>query len=237
VKKVILIIIFGLIYLQLYSQNESRIPSSKRHFLEIQGIVQDSIQRPIGGANILLLEATDTLKIVSAADGSFSFYYIKPSAFIINIHAYGFYNYTHKFSGNESLDKIIIPPVILKENTTTLQEVSINGTPSVVYKHDTTEYNAKDYKVRAYATLDEALKKMEGIEIGADGSMTYQGQKVTKAKLNGKEFSGGDVAQTIKNLPADIWRTIKGIKYNNQSQQISRNYGPHYLRRGYKKQI
>lgn len=42
--------------------------------------------------------------------------------------------------------------------------------------------------VRENATVDELLKKMEGMEVGTDGSLTHQGTAVTKAKLMAKHI-------------------------------------------------
>lgn len=35
-------------------------------------------------------------------------------------------------------------PIILKEDANILNEVTVNGTPSITYKTDTVEYRAKD---------------------------------------------------------------------------------------------
>jgi len=99
-----------------------------------------------------------------------------------------------------------------------LKEVKINGTPTITYKTDTVEYRASDYKVRENATVDELLKKMEGMEVGSDGTLTHQGQQVTKARLNGKDYAGGNVAQAIQTLPADIVDKIQIVDdYGDQA--------------------
>jgi hypothetical protein len=65
--------------------------------------------------------------------------------------------------------------------------------------------------VRPNATVDELLKKMEGMEVGSDGSVTHQGQQVTKAKLNGKDYAGGDLARAIQSLGADVVEKIQVV--------------------------
>ena len=60
-------------------------------------------------------------------------------------------------------------------------------------------------------SLDELLKKMQGVEVGNDGTLTHRGQQVTKARLNGKDYAGGDVAQATKNLPADIIEKVQVV--------------------------
>jgi hypothetical protein len=65
---------------------------------------------------------------------------------------------------------------------------------------------------------------MEGFEVGSDGSVTHQGESITKLKLNGKEYAGGDVAQAIQNLPAEII----------EKAQVVDDYGDQAARTGIK---
>lgn len=111
------------------------------------------------------------------------------------------------------------PEMVTDANKATmLNEVHINNASKPIYKKDTIEYIANDYRVRPSAKAEDVLKKMEGIEVGPDGSVTVQGQPVTKAKLNGKAFYGGDVARAVQNLPADILQKIQIVDdYGNQA--------------------
>jgi len=91
---------------------------------------------------------------------------------------------------------------------------------AITYKTDTVEYKASDYKVRDKSTVDELLKKMEGFEVNADGSVTHMGQAVTKARLSGKDYAGGDMAKAIQSLPADIVEKIQVIDdYGDQASK------------------
>ena len=96
----------------------------------------------------------------------------------------------------------------------------VNTLAAVSYKQDTVEYKASDYKVKQNATADELLKKMEGFEVGADGTVTHQGQQITRAKINGKTYSGADVKTATKNLPADIVDKIQVVDdYGDQANK------------------
>ncbi len=75
---------------------------------------------------------------------------------------------------------------------------------SIIYKVDTVAYAASNYKVRKNASADEMLKKAEGLEVDNNGYITFQGQPVTKARIGGKDYTGGSVAQAIQSLPSDI---------------------------------
>lgn len=115
-------------------------------------------------------------------------------------------------------------PIIIGGDAKMIDEVVIKGEPAITFKVDTVEYRARDYIVREGATVDELLRKMEGMDVSADGKLKYQGTDIETAKLNGKVFLGGGIASTIKNLPAEIVNKI----------QIVDDYGDETARTGIK---
>lgn len=93
-----------------------------------------------------------------------------------------------------------------------------NTTPGISYKADTVEYKASDYKVNNNSTADELLKKMEGFNVDSNGNVTHQGQAVTKARLNGRDYAGGNLAKAVQSLPADIVEKIQVVDdYGDQA--------------------
>lgn len=178
---------------------------------EVSGILTDARGIPLAGASVILYSDKDSIARMTNDDGIFVFKDIKLSVFLLSIRALGYSSATRKYLFNESQVKIILDPIILGPEANLLKEVQINGTPTIKYKTDTVEYRAADFKVRENANINELLKKMQGFEVGSDNSVTYLGEKVDKAKLNGKEYAGGDVALAIRNLPADIVEKIQVI--------------------------
>jgi len=86
------------------------------------------------------------------------------------------------------------------------------------YKTDTVDYKASDYNVRGKLTADELLKKVPGVVVDANGNATSQGQAITKVRINGKDFMGGDAKAAVKNLPADIVEKIQVVDdYGDQA--------------------
>ncbi len=185
---------------------------------EVSGIVKGLDGLTVIGATITLVSKRDTLHAATNEDGVFVFKNVKMATFVITIKSIGLATSVRRYLNNDAVKRIILDPVVLKNDVNMLKEVKINGAPSITYKTDTVEYRASDYKVRENATVDELLKKMEGMEVGSDGTLTHQGQQVTKARLNGKDYAGGDVAQAIQTLPADIVEKIQIVDdYGDQS--------------------
>lgn len=219
-KKLFIIAALTMLSCQLFAQTpqtRTRRPTTATPPLppvlsrEVSGIVKDETGQTIIGALVTLKSKVDTLRTATNEDGVFIFKNVKYNVFNVTIESIGYLPSLRKYSYADFTPKLVLDPVVLKTKSNELNEVKINGTPSVIYKTDTVEYKASDYKVHENATLDELLKKMEGFEVGSDGSVTHQGQQIMKAKLNGKEFAGGDVAQAIQNLPADIIEKVQVV--------------------------
>jgi len=221
-----LFLIFFLSSAALLAQTRPKVvPPPPLPFREVSGIVKDTTDLGVIGATVILTSINDTLKASTNPDGIYVFKNVKSATYTISVTSIGYRSSAPmRFKQNDAVPRLVMDPILLKEDHHTLNEVVINGTPSITYKTDTVEYRASDYVVRENATVDELLKKMEGMEVGSDGSLIHQGQAVTRAKLNGKEYLGGDLANAIKNLPAGIVDKI----------QIVDDYGDQAARTGIK---
>ncbi|WP_316838281.1 TonB-dependent receptor [Pedobacter nutrimenti] len=187
-------------------------------FRQVSGIVQDSTGSAVASAQIKLVSTKDSILMGTNKDGIFVLENVKMATFVLTVSGIGFKTIVRRYLNSDQTRKIVLEPIILRDQSYQLKQVNINGSPSIVYKTDTVEYKASDYKVPEYATVDELLKKMEGMEVSGNGQLIHNGQQVTKAKLNGKVFSGGSVAQAIQNLPANIVDKIQVVDdYGDQA--------------------
>ena len=87
--------------------------------------------------------------------------------------------------------------------------VKING--------DTTEFNASSFKVQPNAVAEDLIKKLPGVEVAKDGSVTAMGESVKQVYVNGKKFFGKDPKVALQNLPANAIDKIK--VYDKKSDQ------------------
>ncbi|MFD0752099.1 von Willebrand factor type A domain-containing protein [Mucilaginibacter calamicampi] len=129
-------------------------------------------------------------------------------------------HYTIAVPGNKS--RLIFSAIGYKSDTllpgkTNTLNVYLKPMP-VIYKADTAAYAANNYKVKSNASVSEMIKKIEGFEVDANGNVTFQGQPVTKVRLTGKDYTGGDAAQALQSLPSDIIEHIQVIDdYGNSA--------------------
>lgn len=200
-------------------------PPPALEFRDVNGIVKDEKDDPVPGAIVLLKSPLDSIVTTTNANGVFIFKKVKRAGFYITVSGSGLPTTVKLFRNNDLSKQIVLDPIELTPpKATELKEVTINGKPTIIYKQDTVEYKASDYKVREEDTLDELLKKMEGFDVGRDGTLFYQGQQVKKGRLNGKDFLGGSVGQIIQNLPAEII----------EKAQVIDDYGDQAARTGIK---
>ena len=101
---------------------------------------------------------------------------------------------------------------LMDENAEFLDAASVSaiGNP-VTVKKDTIEFNASSFRVGENAMLEDLLKKMPGMEVADDGTVTLNGEKIDKITVGGKTFFFNDPTAALKNLPAKIVDKIKVV--------------------------
>ena len=112
------------------------------------------------------------------------------------------------------IDKNIdLGEVRIAEDVEVLDAASVSavGNPIIV-KKDTIEYSASSFKTSDNDMLEELLKKLPGVEVAADGSITANGETITKIMIDGKPFFLDDPQLASKNIPAKMIEKIKVVE-------------------------
>ncbi|GGH31153.1 TonB-dependent receptor [Sphingobacterium alkalisoli] len=177
----------------------------------VQGMLRDSLSRIVAGASVLLVSDQDSLGTSSSQAGIYTFNNVKGNQFKIRIASLGFEAFEREFTFPVGEQKMIIPSFELKGIPNMLEEVIVSGVLTVQVKGDTVEYGTKDLKLREGSVAEDALKKLQGVEVDKDGNVTAQGEAITRVRINGKDFFGGDVKTATQNLPANIIEKIQVV--------------------------
>ena len=110
--------------------------------------------------------------------------------------------------------------LIMEDSGVDLKTVEIKGDiPPVKVKKDTLEFNAAAFKVKENAVVEDVLKKLPGVEVAKDGTITTQGETIKKVRVDGKDFMGNDPLLATRNLPA---RDRKSTRLNSSHLDLSR---------------
>lgn len=102
----------------------------------------------------------------------------------------------------------------LSKSALLIDEVLVQRKSAIVIKGDTLEYDAASFKVNKDAKVEDLLKVLPGITIGADGKITAQGKEVKKVLLDGEEFFGDDPTLITKNIRSDMVDKVQVYEKN-----------------------
>jgi hypothetical protein len=177
----------------------------------VVGNVMDSTKLTLPGSSIkLVTDKGDSIQTTADANGKFIFQGVKSNKITLTVTSIGYQGLKKKFVLPDGAGAASVGTIVLKVQANMLNQVNIVGVNAVIIKEDTIEYKAAAFPVRDGAPVEDILKKVPGVEVDlTTGAVTAQGQQVTKVRLNGKDYFGGDVTSLTKNLPADI---VDGIQ-------------------------
>ena len=180
---------------------------------QISGQVVDrDTKDAIPQVTIQLLSAADSAFVAGALTGDDGLFRLNASEngrYILRFTSVGYQrehrNITIKDTANVDLGTVVMgaDAIMLKNTTVTAQAVRV----TVV--EDTTIYNAAAYRTPEGSVVEELVKKLPGAEVSDDGTVTINGKRVKKVKVDGKEFMTGDTKTAMKNLPTSIVDKVK----------------------------
>ena len=153
--------------------------------------------------------------VLSGDDGKVAFEGVRSAKYVFRAELLGYKPFSKVINVEKDLDLGVLK---VAPDAVQLQGAMVSdvGNPIIV-KKDTIEYNASSFKTTDNDVLEDLLKKLPGIEIGDDGSITSNGKTIDKITINGKTFFLDDPQLASKNLPANIINKVKVV--NKKSEQ------------------
>ena len=190
----------------------------------IKGLLYDSIaKQPVGAATISVMDRKDSSLIsftMTGNDGLFELKGIPNGQYRLLVTHVSYYNNNSYFSISDSSKNKDLGQVQLFDRNKVLEEVVVtNEAPPVTMVGDTIQYNAGSFKTVANASVEQLLKRLPGVKVDKDGTVTAQGEKVAKVLVDGKEFFGNDPKIATRNLPADAVDKVQ--VFDKQSDQAT----------------
>ena len=188
----------------------------------VKGILYDSVaKQAVGSGTITLLSQKDSSLIsftMTDDQGRFTIDKIANGKYRLLITHVNYHNRNEKFFIDDSLKQKDFGRIWMADLSQTLEAVVVTAeAPPVTLIGDTVQYNAGSFKVAPNANVEQLLKKMPGVKVEKDGSITAQGEKVKKVLVDGKEFFGNDPKIATRNLSADAIDKVQ--VYDKKSEQ------------------
>lgn len=110
--------------------------------------------------------------------------------------------------------------VRLTEEAVEIREVTVK-VPPIRAKSDTITYNVGSFLKPGDAHLEDVLKKLPGISVADNGTVSYQGKAINKFYIEGKDLLGSSYNQATRNMPADAVSTVEVLE-NHQPIKMLR---------------
>ncbi len=189
----------------------------------ITAAVVDSLSgEPVAFSSVYLRPVGDTLIThftLSDQNGKAILDQVTRGEYTLNVEFLGYkpYRKNYYFSGRKDLGTIK-----LQEDHTQIEAARVSAavTPMEM-RGDTLVYNAAAFQVEENDVLKDLLKKMPGVEVGDDGSVTVQGETVQKITVNGRTFFTGSNSAALDNLPAKAVDKIKVTDHESDQAAVT----------------
>jgi len=188
----------------------------------IKGTIRDNGDSTIvAGATVdLLLQSDSSLvkSVLSDNTGAFILSGLAPDSFIVRVTNIGYQEYISLITLKDT-ERDLGTLKLYKQGKDLSTVTIISKAAPVVQKGDTSQFSASQYKVNPDATTEDLIKKMPGITVDKDGTVTAQGEQVKKITIDGKDFFGDDASAALKNLPSEVVDKIQVFdKLSDQAQ-------------------
>ncbi len=188
----------------------------------IKGSIKDQKDSTIiSGATVSLLLQSDSSSVqtvLADSSGNFMINNLSADSFIVKVSTVGYQDYI-SFITLRDTTRDIGKLYLIKQGKDLGVVTVVSKAPPVVQIGDTSQFSASQYKVNPDATTEDLIKKMPGITVDKDGTVTAQGEQVKKVTIDGKDFFGDDASAALKNLPSEVVDKIQVFdKLSDQAQ-------------------
>lgn len=176
-------------------------------------LVDSNSAEPVAFATVSITEKGQTKALkyaLSGDDGSAQIEKVRKGTYVLKAELMGYVTHTQEIALTKDLN---LGDVKLEEDVKVLDAASISavGNP-IVIKKDTIEYTASSFKTSDNDMLEELLKKLPGVEVESDGSITANGETIKKITIDGKTFFLDDPQLASKNIPAKLIEKVKVVE-------------------------
>ncbi len=178
----------------------------------VKGYVHDTLNyQSLPSASVVLIRTNDSViqsYTRSHSDGSFELKVPKQGRYILHVTFPHFADFqdvidVHDFVTSYGTVQMESSEHILKEF------VLKKNIAAIKIKGDTTEYMADSFKVKDNATVEDLLKRLPGITVDKNGSITAQGETVQKVLVDGEEFFSDDPKVVTQGLQAAVVEKVQ----------------------------
>lgn len=97
---------------------------------------------------------------------------------------------------------------------TVLRDVVVDA-PDIIQRHDTLVFNVEKYAHAQDNAIIDVLKRLPGMRVDKDGTITYNGEPINKLYVDGNDILGGQYGLATNNISPDDVKSIE-VMENHQ---------------------
>ena len=193
--------------------------SAQNHKITLQ--LQDDVTgEPVGFATVSLTgEKGQPKYTLSDGDGNAVLEKVRSGKYTLKAEIMGYKTYEQAVELKENLNLGVIK-MSLDREVLDAASVTATGNP-IIIKKDTVEYNASSFKISDDNMLVDLLKKLPGIEVAEDGTITSNGETISKITIAGKTFFLDDPQLASQNIPAKLVEKVKVVKKKSEQAEFT----------------
>ena len=187
--------------------------SGQAQDLTLGGTLRDATSNEtLSYTNCVLLRHQDSTFVLGALSddkGNFRFANVDSGSYLLRITAVGHETFWQTLSVPPSVE---LGTISLKRNATMLNTVTITAQrPLYSADGEKTFYHVEDDPSVQTGTASDALQNAPGVEVDAEGNITYRGKTAVEVWINGRpsNMDGEALKQYIKTLPASSIKRIE----------------------------
>ncbi len=211
--KAALVCVAMIVSLSVYAQNSFTVKAK---------LTDEKTGEPVGFATASLTvkgEKDPAKYVLSDSEGNVNLQKVRKGTYVFKAELMGYKPFTKEITVEKELNLGVLA---MAEDAEVLDAANVSavGNPILV-KKDTIEYNAASFKTSDNDMLEDLLKKLPGVEVNSDGTITANGETINKITIDGKTFFLDDPQLASKNLPAKIVEKVKVVERKSEQARFT----------------
>ncbi len=156
---------------------------------------------------------------LSSSEGAVTIEKVAAGKYTFKAELLGYKPFTKEIEMKGDLDLGTVK-MELDQEVLNAASVTAAGNP-IIIKKDTVEFNATSFKTTDNDVLADLLKKLPGVEVSEDGTVTYNGESIPKITIDGKTFFLDDPQLATKNIPAKMIDKVKVVRKKSEQAEFT----------------
>lgn len=188
----------------------------------VKGTVSDTTGKAISYAAVSLKNGSASIVAYTTTDNKGSFVLQVPSGTAVNgltveVNSMGYKKQSQPVTNLTS-------PVNFKLSASPnmLQEVTVSGRPRLKTSGDTISYKVSEFSNSNDRVIGDVLKKMPGLAVATDGTISYNGKAISNLYINGDNLLDDKYNIGTNSIPNGVVDDVQVIE-NNQPVKMLQN--------------